>query len=223
MASITLHSVSKSYRSAGQRKIVLDRVSARLPADRSIALMGKNGAGKSTLMRLISGAETPDSGQVEREGSVSWPLGLTSGFNGSMTGIENALFVARLYGADPDYVVDYVTWFSELGRSLRAPIRTYSSGMKARFGFGLSMAVSFDTYLVDEITAVGDAHFRKKCLAVLSHRLGSAKKRRVGLVMISHSLRTIEEWCDCGYLLQEGRLYFHEDTRSLIRAYNKSA
>ncbi len=223
MTSITLHSVSKSYRSGGQRKIVLDRVSARLPANRSIALMGRNGAGKSTLMRLISGAETPDTGRIAREGSVSWPLGLTSGFNGSMTGIENALFVARLYGADPDYVLDYVAWFSELGPSLRAPIRTYSSGMKARFGFGLSMAMTFDTYLVDEITAVGDAHFRKKCLAVLSERLGPSGNRRAGLVMISHSLGTIQEWCDCGYLLHEGRLLFYEDSRSLVKAYRQAA
>ncbi len=223
MPSITLQAVSKSYRAGGRRKTVLDRVSAEFPGGRNIALMGPNGAGKSTLMRLLSGAELPDTGYVVRDGPVSWPLGLSSGFNGSMSGIENAVFVARLYGADLDYVLDYVAWFSELGPALRTPIRTYSSGMKARLAFGLSMAMDFDTYLVDEITAVGDARFRRKSEAVLADRLAPAEARRVNVVMISHSLGTIRDWCECGYLLHKGQLFFHEDTRSLINAYKKAA
>jgi capsular polysaccharide transport system ATP-binding protein len=223
MPTIVLHDVTKTYGAGATRKAVLDGVSTVFPGGRNIALMGKNGAGKSTLMRLLSGAELPDRGRITRDGPVSWPLGLSSGFNGSMSGVENALFVARLYNADPDYVLDYVRWFSELGPFLRSPIRTYSSGMKSRFAFGLSMALNFETYLVDEITAVGDASFKQKCHTVLTDRIGPPEDRRANLIMVSHSLGTIEQWCDCGYLLDRGRLVFHETTEFLIKAYKRDA
>ena len=132
-----------------------------------------------------------------------------------MTGIENILFVARLYGQDTQAVLDYVAWFSELGPNLRLPIKTYSSGMKARLAFGLSMAVAFDTYLIDEITAVGDKAFKGKCKEVFEGKLGRSR-----VIMISHSTSTIRHYCDCGVLLENGRLTYHEDVETLIAHYS---
>jgi capsular polysaccharide transport system ATP-binding protein len=165
---IELRNLSKAYRIKGIRKQVLDRVTLHFPADRNVAIMGPNGSGKSTLMRLLAGAEQPDEGEVIRKVSVSWPLGFSGGFNGSMTGIENIRFIARVYGADSEDVIDRVTDFAELGPSLRLPVKTYSSGMKARLAFGMSMAIDFQCYLIDEVIAVGDETFRRKSQATSS-------------------------------------------------------
>jgi capsular polysaccharide transport system ATP-binding protein len=212
--SIVLKQVSKTYTSNGQHKTILRDVSFIFPEGRNVAIMGRNGAGKSTLMRLLSGAERPDKGQITRYGPVSWPLGFSGGFNGSMTGVENVLFVARLYGQDADAVLDYVAWFSELGTNLRLPIKTYSSGMKARLAFGLSMAIPFSTYLIDEITAVGDEAFKRKCRAVLTERQATAR-----VLMISHSATTIQRHCDCGVLLENGQLTYYDNVEKLINRY----
>ena len=136
---IGFHNVSKIYKSKEVDKIILDNLSMRFPDNKNIGILGHNGAGKSTLMRLIAGAELPNSGRIHRYVNMSWPLGFAGGFNGAMTGIENARFVARMYGEDPAQIVDFVEEFAELGPSLRLPIQTYSSGMKARLAFGLSL------------------------------------------------------------------------------------
>lgn len=214
--SIVLDQVSKTYTGNGQRKLILRDVSFVFPEGRNVAIMGRNGAGKSTLMRLLSGTERPDKGRVVRHGPVSWPLGFSGGFNGSMTGVENVLFVARLYGQDAGAVLEYVQWFSELGDNLRLPIKTYSSGMKARLAFGLSMAIPFSTYLIDEITAVGDEAFKRKCRAVFAERQKEAR-----VIMISHSASTIRRTCDCGVLLENGTLTYHDDVGSLIDRYRE--
>jgi capsular polysaccharide transport system ATP-binding protein len=213
-SGIVLDRVSKTYTGNGHRKTILRDVSFVFPEGRNVAIMGRNGAGKSTLMRLLSGAERPDKGHITRHGPVSWPMGFSGGFNGSMTGVENVLFVARLYGQDADAVLDYVTWFSELGANLQRPIKTYSSGMKARLAFGLSMAIPFSTYLIDEITAVGDEAFKRKCRAVFTERQATAR-----VIMISHSATTIRRHCDCGVLLEDGQLTYHEDVGELIDRY----
>ena len=211
---IELRGISKTYRIKGVRKRVLDRLTFTFPRDRNVAIIGPNGAGKSTLMRLVSGAEQPDEGRIIRHGRVSWPLGFSGGFNGSMTGIENIRFVARVYGADTEAAIKYVKDFSELGVSLGLPIRTYSSGMKARLAFGMSMAIDFDCYLIDEITAVGDGIFKKKSKAVFREKLPKAR-----IVMISHSMSQIREYCDCGLLLSpEGIMYF-DNIEELIAGY----
>lgn len=210
---IAFDTVSKSYHLQGQHKTILNPTSLTLPK-RNIAIMGRNGAGKSTLMRLIAGTEAPTQGRVIRTTPVSWPLGFSSGFNGSMTGLENIMFVARLYGIDPKATIEYVTWFSELGDNLKLPIKTYSTGMKARLAFGLSMAISFDTYLIDETTAVGDEAFKKKCKAVFDTKLDISS-----IIMISHSAKTIRQYCDCGYLLENGTLTYHDTIDSLIESY----
>jgi capsular polysaccharide transport system ATP-binding protein len=212
---IELHSISKSYTVKGIRKQIFDGLTFTFPPNRNVALLGPNGVGKSTLLRLVSGSEEPDSGRIIRRASLSWPLGFSGGFNGSMTGIENIRFVARIYGADSDQVVDYVTEFSELGTSLRLPVRTYSTGMRSRLAFGMSLAISFDYYLIDEILGVGDAAFRKKSYAALGEKLPHSR-----LIMASHSMSHVRELCDCGLLLSPDGVWFFGDVGDLIRAYS---
>ena len=214
---IELRDVSKAYRLKGIRKQVLDRVSLRFPADRNVAIMGPNGSGKSTLMRLLAGAEQPDEGQVIRNVSVSWPLGFSGGFNGSMTGIENIRFIARVYGADSEAVIDRVTDFAELGPSLRLPVKTYSSGMKARLAFGMSMAIDFQCYLIDEVIAVGDENFRRKSQAMFRGKLSQSR-----IVMVSHSAAQIREYCQGGFLLSGGSVRYFDEVDDLITAYGRS-
>ncbi|WP_106746467.1 ABC transporter ATP-binding protein [Yoonia maritima] len=206
--------VSKVYKLKGVRKVILDDLSFAFPEDRNVAIMGKNGAGKSTMMRLLAGSEPPTTGHVYRSLRVSWPLGFAGGFNGSMTGIENIRFVSRIYGQDTERVIEYVKDFAELGPSLQLPIKTYSSGMKARLAFGLSMAINFQVYLIDEITAVGDETFRKKSNAVFQEKLKSSQ-----IIMVSHSAATIKEYCDCGLLLNNGGVTFYDDVGDLLRDY----
>jgi capsular polysaccharide transport system ATP-binding protein len=206
--------VSKSYRVKGVRKTVLTDFSFDFPRRRNVGIMGKNGVGKSTIMRLMAGIEPPDQGHVYRTSRVSWPLGFSGGFNGSMTGLENIRFVSRIYGQETERVIAYVTEFAELGASLRLPIKTYSSGMKARLAFGLSMAIDFDVYLIDEITAVGDESFRKKSKAVFQDRLSSSQ-----IIMVSHAPETISQYCDCGLLVEVGRVTYFDDVAGLLQAY----
>ncbi|WP_096787733.1 ABC transporter ATP-binding protein [Rhodobacter sp. CZR27] len=213
---IDLDDIWKSYRVNGFRKHVLRGIDFRFPSGRNVAIMGHNGAGKSTLMRIIAGSELPDHGRVRRHGRASWPMGFSGGFNGSMTGIENISFVARLYGENPRRVVRAVEDFARLGPSLDLPVRTYSSGMKARLAFGLSLAIDFDCYLVDEITSVGDKAFREA-----SREAFARKTRGASMIMISHSRSEISTWCDCGVLLNDGQLEFHETTAGLLAAHDR--
>ena len=208
--------VSKFYRTKGVKKTILSEFSFEFPTDRNVGIMGKNGAGKSTMMRLMAGIEPPDLGHVYRTTRVSWPLGFAGGFNGSMTGIENIRFVSRIYGQETEKVIDYVTEFAELGPSLRLPIKTYSSGMKARLAFGLSMAIDFDVYLIDEITAVGDEDFKKKSQAVFQNKLAKSQ-----IIMISHSAGTIKQYCDCGLLLEGNQIRYFDDVDDLLTAYKQ--
>lgn len=212
---IEFRNVSKSYRVKGARKSVIDRLNFTFPRDRNIAIVGPNGAGKSTLMRLIAGAEQPDEGHIIRHVHVSWPLGFSGGINGSMTGIENIRFVARIYGADTEAVIDYVREFSDLEESLRLPVKNYSSGMKARLAFGMSMAINFDCYLIDEIIAVGDENFSKKSNLVFREKLPHAR-----IILISHSMAKIREYCDCGLLLTPQGVWYYDDVEDLIAAYS---
>jgi capsular polysaccharide transport system ATP-binding protein len=149
---IELEQVTKIYATKQGSNVVLDSVDLTFPARTNIGILGRNGAGKSTLLRLISGAELPDSGYVHRRGAISWPLGFGGGFNGSLTGEENCRFVARIYGVEVDDVVDFARDFADIGEYFYMPVKTYSSGMKARLAFGLSMAVEFDVYLVDHVS-----------------------------------------------------------------------
>ncbi|MBS9783628.1 MAG: ABC transporter ATP-binding protein [Pasteurella sp.] len=213
---LILDHVTKSYKLKGVRKVILDDLSLDFPQHKNVGIMGQNGQGKSTMMRLLAGVEPPDSGKIYRSQKVSWPLGFAGGFNGSMTGIENIRFVARIYGEDVRRVINYVTDFAELGLSIKLPIKTYSSGMKARLAFGLSMAINFEVYLIDETTAVGDENFRKKCHHVFKEKLKNSQ-----IIMISHSAGTIKEYCDCGLLLDKGKVTYFEEIDDLLLAYNE--
>ncbi len=182
----------------------------------SYGLLGVNGAGKSTTLRVLSGTELPNSGKVRRSVRVSWPLGLAGGFHNQMTGRENVHFIARVYGADVRKTDDFVEDFSELGEYLDAPVKTYSSGMMARLGFAMSMAIEFDVYLVDEVTAVGDARFQERCQAAFAHR-----RKNAGMIMVSHSMSTISDYCDRGGVLVDGQLIMFENVGKAIEMYNR--
>jgi capsular polysaccharide transport system ATP-binding protein len=213
---IQLNKVFKFYRTEGHTKIVLDHVSAVFDSTRSYGLLGVNGAGKSTTLRLIAGTELPNSGSVRRSVRVSWPLGFAGGFHPQMTGRENVHFVARVYGADIRRVVNFVEDFSEIGEYMDVPVKTYSSGMIARLAFGLSMAIEFDVYLVDEITAVGDARFQVRCDEAFS-----ARRKSAGLIVVSHSMSTIKDYCDSGGVLVEGQLISFNSVDKAIETYNR--
>jgi len=213
---IELRDVTKAYRTRHGVNVVLYEINAFIGPGECVGILGRNGAGKSTLLRIIGGAEMPDSGEVIRSGRVSWPIGFSGGFNSSLSGEENCRFVARIYSQDVDAVVDDTREFAELGEYFYEPVRTYSSGMRARLAFGLSMAVDFDVYLVDEITAVGDTRFKEKCKQAFHER-----RERSGLIMVSHQFKTLREFCHRGAIVRNGHLRMHDDIESAIREYKQ--
>jgi capsular polysaccharide transport system ATP-binding protein len=198
---IDLEQITKVYPTKTGTNVVLDQISFSFPARTNFGILGKNGAGKSTLLRILAGTEQADSGHVRRHGIVSWPIGFSGGFSGSLTGEENCRFVARIYGADIDEVVGFTMGFAELGEYFYMPVKTYSSGMRARLAFGLSMAIEFDTYLVDEVTAVGDTNFQAKCRKAFQERSG-----RSSVIIVSHHWGTIEDYCRRCAVLKAGKL-----------------
>ena len=214
---IEFRNVSKYYLTHHSRKVVVDHLNLRLPTGAKVGLLGRNGAGKSTLIGKIAGTVKPNTGSIHRRGSISWPLGFAGSFAPDLTGAQNIRFAARIYGIDTDELTDYVQDFAELGDFLDMPVRAYSSGMKARLAFGLSMGVSFDWYLVDEITAVGDAAFKRKSLAAFKERLENA-----GLLMVSHATGTIRDYCDCGLVLEGGRIRFFPDVEEAIAVHDRN-
>lgn len=214
---ITLDNVSKYYPTKFGRHYVLRNVSFTLPGDRNIGILGANGAGKSTLLRLLGGMDMPNKGKVIRHSRVSWPLALSGGFQGSMTGRENTRFVCRIHGVhDTAEVEEWVKEFSEIGQHYELPIKGYSSGMKSKFSFAVSMAFDFDIYLTDEITSVGDARFKQKCIDVFTQ-----KRETASLIMVSHDMKTLRQQCDMGIVLQNGQLTLHQDIEEAITIYQK--
>ena len=214
---IELRNVTKSYLTTGGRKFVFKDLSLIIPENRNIGLIGRNGAGKSTLMRLLGGLDVPDSGRVLTDKTISWPVGLAGGFQGSLTGRQNAKFVCRLYGAEGDEmrrVVKYVELFADIGNYFDQPVRMYSSGMRARVAFGLSLAFDFDYYLVDEAMSVGDAQFRKKASTAFREKLG-----RANMILVSHGMSQIREFCDMVLLVNDGKVQVFEDIELGIAQY----
>ncbi|HAV08817.1 MAG TPA: ATP-binding protein [Rhodobacteraceae bacterium] len=212
---ITFINVNKSYTSRGTRQIVARDLSVCFPSGQCLGLLGRNGAGKSSLLRLIAGLLRPDTGEIRRHGTVSWPIGFQGSFHPDLTGAENTRFVARLYGRDSRETLDFVADFAELGAHLRQPVRVYSSGMRARLAFALSMAVPFDTYLIDEVTSVGDAGFREKSEAILQDRLKSA-----GAIVVSHSLDLLRRICGPGAVLENGRIFYYQRVERAIEHHH---
>lgn len=211
---IDLVGLTKEVRLRGARQVLLEPTTMRLPTGRAIGLLGRNGAGKSTLLKMIAGTVEPSGGQVRLQGSVSWPVGFAGSFHPDLTGAQNARFVARIYGVDSDALVDFVADFAELGAHFHEPFRTYSSGMRSRLAFGVSMGIHFDTYLIDEVTSVGDSAFREKSMALLKERMS-----RSGAIVITHSTGMLRELCDCGMVLEAGRLSFFDEIDAAIRLH----
>jgi len=211
---IELVNLTKQYLVGKKKKTVLRNINACIKPGRNLGILGQNGAGKSTMLRLIGGAELPTSGKVLRQGKVSWPIGFGGGFHGSLTGRENLNFICRIYDIPVAGVCDFVEEFSGLGDYMQMPVNTYSSGMKAKLAFGLSMAIDFDFYLIDEVTAVGDASFQKKSKAEFDKR-----KARSTLLVVSHNIKTIRDHCEDVAILHDGDLIFFDDMEEAISFY----
>ena len=214
---IVFENVSKSFVLEGRRKDIVRNVDMVFPDGRSVGLLGRNGAGKSTLLQMIAGTQEPTSGRIVTTGAISWPVGFAGSFHGELSGAQNCRFIGRIYGVDTDELIDFVEDFAGLGVHFHLPIRSYSSGMKSRLAFGVSMGVAFDTYLVDEITAVGDAAFKRRSDALFKERMKSA-----GAVVVSHSMQQIRNLCDAVVVLEAGHLRYYDDVEEGIRDHNRN-
>ncbi|MDG6881303.1 Polysialic acid transport ATP-binding protein KpsT [Phocoenobacter uteri] len=215
---IELLNVNKTYSTRSGKKQVLTDINLTLNKGEKIGILGKNGAGKSTLIRLISGVEAPTSGTINRKMSISWPLAFSGAFQGSLTGMDNLRFICRIYNADVDYVTEFTKEFSELGDYLNEPVKSYSSGMKARLAFALSLSVEFDCYLIDEVIAVGDSRFSAKC----KYELFEKRKDR-SIILVSHSPSSIRAYCNNAMVLDKGHLHHFNSIDEAYQYYNEKS
>ena len=214
---IELQHVTKNYFTKAGRKEILKNVNFTLRKGEKVGILGRNGAGKSTLIRLISGVEAPTSGVINRKMSISWPIAVSGAFQGSLTGLDNLRFICRLYNADVDYVHSFTQDFSELGDYLYEPVKSYSSGMKARLAFALSISIEFDCYLIDEVIAVGDQRFKDRC----HYELFEKRKDR-SIILVSHSPSSVKQYCDNAMVLNEGIMHSFDDMGKAYEYYNNS-
>jgi capsular polysaccharide transport system ATP-binding protein len=214
---IRFENLTKSFEVNGQRKVVIDNLSLTVETGRSLALLGRNGAGKSTLMSIIAGNMRPDSGTVVSDGTISWPIGQAGSVHPQMSGAQNARFLARIYGVETEEFVAFVRDFAQLGAHFHMPVRTYSSGMKSRLNFGMSMGIQFDTYLIDEVTAAGDASFRARSAALFHERMSKSDA-----IMVNHNLNELKEFCDSALVLEHGKLEYFEDLDEAIEVHKRN-
>jgi len=214
---IRIESLCKTYILRGEHKIVADNINVVIPSRVSVALLGRNGAGKSSLLRMIAGTMDADSGHIQVYGTISWPVGFSGSFHGELTGAQNTRFIARVYGVDTDELLESVQDFAELGPHFHLPVRSYSSGMRSRLAFGISMGIRFDTYLVDEVTSVGDAAFRKKSEQVFGQRMADS-----GAIVVSHAMGMIRRMCEHAIVLENGRITYYDDLEQGIRHHESS-
>ncbi|MCF8468316.1 MAG: ABC transporter ATP-binding protein [Sneathiella sp.] len=214
---IHLINVEKYYDTDVGRRVILNKTNLSIPTHRRVGLLGRNGAGKTTLLRLISGVERPNRGKIVRKGNMSWPLGLGGGLHPELTGLENIRFITKLYDADLSTVIQFVEEFSEIGEYLKMPLRLYSQGMRSRLMFGLSLAIDFDCYLIDELVGVGDRFFREKSKKAFTDRAD-----RSGLLIVSHNEKTVKDYCEHALVLYEGILVPFDDVDDGIAFYLKN-
>ncbi|MEE4239793.1 MAG: ABC transporter ATP-binding protein [Anderseniella sp.] len=219
---IELQNLTKSYRlTSGERRYIFRDLNFSFPDGANIGLIGRNGAGKSTLMRLIGGIDTPDHGRVVTDKRISWPVGLSGGLQGSLTGRDSVKFVCRVYGAlgkDMRDKIRFVEDFAEIGAYFDQPVKSYSSGMRARLNFGLSWAFDFDYYLLDEIGAVGDARFKQKSRKLMEDRIG-----RSNVILVTHAMNEVARLCNVVVLVNDGEATLYEDVQAGIAAYQELA
>jgi len=215
-ALMTLEKVTKFYRAQGRKRYILNNVSAVMPLGMNVGILGRNGAGKSTLVRLMARAERPNEGAVKWSPGVevSWPMGFSGAFLNNVSARDNVKLISRLYGRDWKTVLYSMEDFAELGQYIEMPLRTYSSGMRSRFNFALSVAMDFDCYLFDELMSVADVRFRRRAEEEMQRLAG-----RSTFVVVSHRMRTIQSFCQCVYVLNEGRLEYFDDVQKGIERY----
>ena len=216
---IRFENVTKYYPTPHGRHYVLRDVSFHIPMGARLGVLGRNGAGKTTLLRLMGGVDTPNAGRIIREGLISWPLGLGAGLQPVMTGTENARFCCRIQGVplkDIPAMVEGMRQFSELGKFFDLPASTYSSGMKGRLKFAIAMAFDFDCYIIDELTSTGDGGFRSKAAAVFRE-----KRARASFIKVSHGMSELLDECNCGMVLENGKLRFFEDIKEAVALYSE--
>jgi capsular polysaccharide transport system ATP-binding protein len=213
---IEFQNVSKSFWTGTQRKVILDRASFRVELGNSMGILAGNGTGKTTIINMMAGLEKPDEGTIRKTSRVSFPLGFMGGVNNKHSAKENARYIARLYGLDPDYVESFCRWVCGLGEYFEMPLATYSSGMRSRFSFSLLLSIEFDIYLIDEgMPATADVEFNRKAGNILQERL---KKSTV--VIVSHSPKTLEKFCRTAAVLKNGTLYQFETLEEAKRLYD---
>ncbi|MEJ7926124.1 ABC transporter ATP-binding protein [Sphingobium sp. AN641] len=212
---IRFENVSKVYETQGHHNLVLFDLNFTIARHARLGICGANGAGKSTLMRLLSGAEAPTTGRVIRTMSTSWPLGYSSAFQSSLSGADNARFIARIYGKDVQSVLDFVEDYAQLGSYFRQPLNTYSAGMSGRLAFGISLAIDFECYLIDEATAAGDERFQRRTQEALTKRHAKA-----ALVMVSHVPESLRSYCSSGAVLYGGQITFYDTIDEAIEVHN---
>ena len=213
---IEFRNVSKSYWTGVRRKVILDRANFVIDGSQSLGILAPNGTGKTTIIRMMAGLVKPDEGEIFRRSRISFPLGFMGGLSGRHSAAENARYIARLYGLDPDYVESYCRWLVELEEYFDQPINTYSSGMRARFGFALLLALDFDMYLIDEgMPAYSDAAFNRKAGHVLRERL-----KRSSCIIVSHDANILQMFCNNAAVLKDGRLHFFDSLEEAKQLYD---
>jgi capsular polysaccharide transport system ATP-binding protein len=212
---VQLREVVKEYHTAVGVRRVLDGISFEIAAGEKIAVLGKNGAGKSTLVKIIGGVEAPTSGSVDCDLFMSLPIAFAGGFETAMSGLDNIRFIARIYGVPIKDAVAFVDDFAELGRLLYLPVKTYSSGMRARLAFGLTLAVDFECFLIDEVISVGDARFQQKCFDELFVR-----RQHCAMILVSHDTNIIKQYCNKALILKSGRGRVIEDLDFALQIYS---
>ena len=214
---ISVRNLTKSYALKDKRHYVFKDVSFDFPADKNIGILGPNGAGKSTLLRILGGIDHPDSGEIHHNASLSWPLGLRGGFVGHMTGRDNCRMICNAYGVKQAQLrekIDSIKAMSQIGDYFDQPVAYYSSGMGSRLGFALSMAFDFDYFLIDEVTSVGDGHFKQLAKEALDQKRKTSK-----IIMVSHSMGDLKRFCDVAVLIKDGIVTIYEDFDAAIEAY----
>ncbi len=214
---IEFRNLRKEFVLRGRRKVVINDLSMVVPSNTSVALLGRNGAGKSTLLQMIAGTMDATSGEILSTGTISWPVGFAGSFHPDLTGFQNTKFIARIYGVDTEELAAFVEDFADLGQSYHMPFRSYSSGMRSKLSFGVSMGIPFDTYLVDEVTSVGDASFKEKSKKLFLERMANS-----GSFVVTHNMEQVRQLCDVGIVLEHGRAVFHEDLEEAIKHHTRN-